>query len=48
MQEHVGSCHMCDKDIFCLDGFLDGMLDEEGRLTCFECSNIENDNDFEK
>jgi hypothetical protein len=47
MKEHVGLCHMCNKDIFCLDGFLNGMVDDEGRLTCFDCSNLKKGNRLE-
>lgn len=37
MKEHVGICQMCNKDVYCLDGFLNGIIDDEGRLTCLEC-----------
>lgn len=38
MREHVGVCHVCKKDIYCIDGFLNGVIDDEGQLTCLECS----------
>jgi hypothetical protein len=44
MKEHVGVCHMCNKDIYCLDGFLIGITDNEGRLVCLECSHIDKGN----
>jgi hypothetical protein len=44
MKEHVGVCHLCKKDVFCLDGFLNGLLDDEGRLICLECSTIDKGN----
>ncbi len=37
MQELVGRCRECGKEIFCLDGFLNG-VSENGRLVCFDCS----------
>lgn len=36
MQEQVGKCARCKKEIFCMDGFLDGIYDE-GMLLCFDC-----------
>jgi hypothetical protein len=39
--EHVGVCHRCNKDIYCLNGFLNGIIDDEGRLTCLDCSHKE-------
>lgn len=38
MQEYVGVCRQCNKAIYCFDGFINGVVDEESRLTCFECS----------
>jgi hypothetical protein len=43
MRELVGSCSVCKKDVYCLDGFLNGSLDEQGRLACFECAKDEKD-----
>lgn len=37
MQEEVGYCQMCGKMILCLDGFLNGIIDSDGKLTCFSC-----------
>ncbi|WP_424237486.1 hypothetical protein [Bhargavaea ginsengi] len=37
MRELVGTCESCGKDVFCLDGFLNG-VSEAGRLECFECA----------
>ncbi|MBO8155696.1 MAG: hypothetical protein H0Z32_04490 [Bacillaceae bacterium] len=37
MKEWVGVCQICGKEIYCLNGFLDGVNDE-GRLLCFSCS----------
>lgn len=40
MRELVGKCESCGKDVFCLDGFLNG-VSEAGRLECFECADGE-------
>ncbi|MBM7648291.1 hypothetical protein JOC78_001233 [Bacillus ectoiniformans] len=45
MREFVGKCEKCQKDIYCLDGFLNGMK-IEGALLCFECG--EEKSDFKK
>lgn len=37
MRELVGTCHKCSKEVYCLDGFLNGFVDEHSRLTCFSC-----------
>ncbi|WP_269431507.1 hypothetical protein [Domibacillus indicus] len=37
MNEFVGSCVLCGKDVYCQDGFLNGVK-EEGGLHCFECA----------
>lgn len=39
MRELVGTCESCGKDVFCLDGFLNG-VSEAGRLECFECADV--------
>lgn len=40
MKEWVGFCHNCKKDIFCLDGFLDGFASEDQTLLCFSCEEL--------
>lgn len=38
MNEFVGNCTVCNKEINCLDGFLNGVIHEkDGQLYCFEC-----------
>lgn len=37
MEEHLGRCSECGKEIYCRDGFLEG-VHEDGRLYCFECA----------
>ena len=41
MKEHVGLCQVCKKDVYCMDGFLDGYVDEDGKLICTDCSHKE-------
>ncbi|MEH7441638.1 hypothetical protein V7201_04795 [Bacillus sp. JJ1122] len=41
MKELVGSCEQCRKEIFCLDGFLNGVHTLDGRVLCFECEEKE-------
>ncbi|WP_170169146.1 hypothetical protein [Mesobacillus subterraneus] len=43
MKEFVGSCHLCGKEIFCMDGFLNGIHTKEGKVLCFDCDVKEND-----
>ena len=40
MQERVGQCEVCGREVFCLNGFLDGVA-ENGRLHCFDCADRE-------
>ncbi|WP_258000331.1 hypothetical protein [Bacillus sp. Marseille-P3661] len=37
MKELVGKCTNCGKEIICMDGFLNGIIAENGELHCFEC-----------
>lgn len=37
MTELVGNCCNCGKEVFCLNGFLNGILAEDKQLLCFEC-----------
>ncbi|HZG72199.1 MAG TPA: hypothetical protein VEY51_11760 [Chondromyces sp.] len=36
MKELVGNCKECNKEIYCLDGFLNGVKVADG-VICFEC-----------
>ncbi|WP_226036880.1 hypothetical protein [Aquibacillus saliphilus] len=38
MEEVVGVCSKCDRTIYCQDGFLDGVVDENHTLYCFVCA----------
>ncbi|WP_200961425.1 hypothetical protein [Paenibacillus sp. Soil522] len=37
MQELVGRCKECKKQIFCNDGFINGVVLEDKHLICFNC-----------
>ncbi|MDA8353972.1 MAG: hypothetical protein M0Z65_12525 [Firmicutes bacterium] len=37
MKEKVGVCIDCGNTVFCLAGFLNGVVLKEGRLRCFDC-----------
>jgi hypothetical protein len=41
MKEYVGNCKECEKSIYCLDGFLNGIVSGD-TLICFECNDKEN------
>lgn len=40
LKELVGSCDCCGKEIFCMDGFLNGVHKDE-KVLCFECEKEE-------
>jgi hypothetical protein len=46
MEEKVGTCVGCRKTIYCLDGFLDGVITEEKILFCYSC--LKEKAEFEK
>lgn len=37
MKELVGSCIRCKKDVFCTDGFFNGITLDHGNILCFDC-----------
>ncbi|UKS29189.1 hypothetical protein LOZ80_09740 [Paenibacillus sp. HWE-109] len=41
MQELVGHCHNCQKEIYCLDGFFTGVIFTDKTLLCFTCAEDE-------
>jgi hypothetical protein len=43
MREQVGQCVKCNKTIYCLDGFLDGIVTEDKILYCFSCRSDSNE-----
>jgi hypothetical protein len=44
VRELVGKCIKCEKDLFCLDGFFNGIILENKAILCFECSEEEKNN----
>ncbi|MBN8207659.1 hypothetical protein JI666_02750 [Bacillus sp. NTK071] len=42
MKELVGECANCHKPIYCLDGFLDGVISDNRTLYCFSCNGVTN------
>ncbi|MGG1675197.1 hypothetical protein ACIFOT_05510 [Neobacillus sp. NRS-1170] len=46
MAELVGECAGCKKDIYCLDGFLNGVVTKDKEIFCFEC--IDSNDEKEK
>ncbi len=41
LKEFVGICHCCKKEIYCLNGFLNGIVKDDGMLICFSCEEEE-------
>ncbi len=37
MKELVDYCYLCQKPLYCLDGFFNGVQKENGKSSCFEC-----------
>lgn len=37
MKELIGQCTSCLKEIYCLDGFFNGVQTEDHKIYCFEC-----------
>jgi len=42
MRELVGTCHQCGRDLYCLDGFFNGVKTEDRKTLCFDCADEEN------
>jgi hypothetical protein len=38
MRELIGSCCVCGKQLYCLDGFFNGIYTENNKTICFDCS----------
>lgn len=43
IRELVGKCYVCHKNVYCLDGFLNGVISETKELICNECNEDENE-----
>ncbi|NRD80521.1 hypothetical protein HPT25_24670 [Bacillus sp. BRMEA1] len=37
MKELVSVCNCCGKNIYCLDGFFNGVITDQKETYCFEC-----------
>lgn len=37
MKEKVSICKRCGKVLYCLDGFFNGVIKDDGSACCFEC-----------
>jgi hypothetical protein len=37
MKELVDYCYLCQKPLYCLDGFFNGVQIEGGKSICFDC-----------
>ncbi|MGX6442514.1 hypothetical protein ACWM35_04720 [Neobacillus sp. K501] len=37
MKELIGQCSTCQKEIYCLDGFFNGVQTDDHKTYCFEC-----------
>lgn len=42
MVEYIGKCVTCNKEVFCEDGFLNGVY-ENDELYCFSCAEENNE-----
>lgn len=38
MKELIGYCSICRKELYCLDGFFNGVILDNKELVCFECA----------
>jgi hypothetical protein len=37
MKELVGRCSCCGKELFCFDGFFNGVYTKDKKIICFDC-----------
>ncbi|MBP1931183.1 hypothetical protein [Ammoniphilus resinae] len=44
MRELVGTCKDCGREVYCTDGFFNGVVEPEG-VTCFSCRDHEEPTD---
>ncbi|SFQ81494.1 MULTISPECIES: hypothetical protein [unclassified Bacillus (in: firmicutes)] len=42
MKEFIGKCKTCGKELFCLEGFFNGVVNEDKTVSCFECMEQQN------
>ncbi|MFB5661586.1 hypothetical protein [Alteribacillus sp. HJP-4] len=38
MKEKVGNCADCHVAVYCMDGFLNGVITDSKRVLCFSCA----------
>ncbi|WP_338447854.1 hypothetical protein R4Z09_16560 [Niallia oryzisoli] len=38
MKELVSTCCECGKDIYCLNGFFNGVLTDDKKTLCYDCA----------
>lgn len=43
MQEYIGNCRICGKNLYCRDGFAEGVVTGQHELICFVCDKIQGD-----
>lgn len=41
MEEFIGSCTICKKEIYCINGLLNGLIQLDGTLRFFSCDKKE-------
>lgn len=39
MKELVGHCKLCQKELYCMDGFFHAEMSDTGELYCLTCFN---------
>jgi len=37
MKERVGRCHSCQREVYCMMGFFQGVIENNGEIFCFDC-----------
>lgn len=37
MKELVGTCSICNKEIYCENGFFNGVINDDQTILCFTC-----------
>jgi hypothetical protein len=37
LKELVGCCSCCGKELYCLDGFFNGIYTDEKKIVCYDC-----------
>ena len=38
MRESIGTCKACGKELYCLDGFFNGVVRDTKEIYCFDCN----------